>query len=385
MANSTKNQGERSKLGSKKEVRPGVWQVRASYGYKKNGGQRRVQNTIEGDENDADAEIVRLVDKMGGNPAIGDDITLDTYYWTYFSPGRHATTTKANADTFDCIYRNHIAPWFGSWKLNDINNIEIQRWINVLPPQSAPSYVRAMRAITNQAHFDHKIAFPPMGPTYSFRMPRGRKTAPLPVWGAIEVSQCLERLEGDDLYPLWLVMVGCGLSRSEALAVDWEPIRWMCATGPNGETDWTAYVPIDAACTAADGMKDPKNDRRYRCVPMRPLFANRLRCCMSTGPICKGKRGGRMAPSCVPRRWRKLFEEGGRLEGMPFVHLNRMRATYSTLMQCAGVDWTIINSMQGRSPTSKVLETNYLNPYNATFEAAAEAMELLVGAGTRRA
>ncbi|MEG0015773.1 MAG: hypothetical protein RSB98_00970 [Raoultibacter sp.] len=369
---------ERSKLGSKKEIRPGVWQIRVSAGYKKGGGQKRVQRTVKGTARDADAEIIRLADEMGGNAALGDDITLDTYFWACFSPGRHASSTRANANTYDSIYRTHIAPHFGAWHLNDIDNIEVQRWINKLPPQSAPSYVRTLRAVTNQAYFDHRIVAPPMGPAYTFRLPRGRKTTPLPVWGALEVSQCLKRLEGDDLYALWLVMTGCGFSRSEALAVDWESVRWLCSAGAQGGEDWTAHIPINAAYTAEDGMKEPKNDKRYRSVPMRPLFANKLRGCRGIGPICKGLRGSRMSPGCVPGKWKALFDVGGRLEGLPFVYLNRMRATYSTLMQCAGVDWTIINSMQGRAPSSKVLETNYLNPYNETFEAAASAMERLL-------
>ena len=36
-----------------------------------------------------------------------------------------------------------------------IGNLEIQKWINGLPPQLAPNYVRTLRAILNQAHFDH--------------------------------------------------------------------------------------------------------------------------------------------------------------------------------------------------------------------------------------
>ena len=54
----------------------------------------------------------------------------------------------------------------------------------------------------------------------------------MPVWSAEEVAQALEKLKGDQLYPLWLVMVGCGLSRSEALAIDWEDIQEMPHTDP---------------------------------------------------------------------------------------------------------------------------------------------------------
>ena len=226
-----------------------------------------------------------------------------------------------------------------------------------------------------------------MGGEYRYKLPRGRRNTPLPVWGAEEVGAALVRLQGEQLFPLWLVMVGCGFSRSEALALDWEDIRWQTSLGMDGHEHYTALVPVKAAFTAKDGMKEPKNDRRYRTVPMQPPFSDALHECASTGPICQSVRyakdkprptGCRLTPSYIPKRWRSLFKEGGALYGLPFVQLNRMRATYSTLMQRAGVDRTIINAMQGRTDNSPVLYSNYLNPGDDTFTESASAMSRLV-------
>ena len=385
---------QRSKLGSKRELRPGVWQIRVSNGYRFDGKQRTVSETVHGNEIEADAAIVRLAQRMERCLTVGDSMTLDTYFWGYFQPFKEATTTRANTRTYETIYRNHIAPTFGQWDMARITNVEIQRWINGLPPQSAQNYVRALRAILNQAHFDHLMEDAPMGGEYRYKMPRGRKNMPLPVWGAHEVSVALVKLRGNQLYALWLVMVGCGFSRSEALALDWEDITWTNCTGIDKKTHWTAHVPVKAAFTAEDGMKEPKNDRRYRNVPMQPLFADPLHECAcsssSTGPICQSRRhtkdgwkytGHRMTPAYVPKRWKELFEDGGPLHDLEFVQLGRMRATYSTLMQRAGVDRTIINAMQGRTDNSPVLYTNYLNPGTETFVESAAAMSALVANG----
>ena len=324
---------------------------------------------------------------MGRCLSVGDSMTLDTYFWGYFSPTKHATTTNANANTYDSHYRSHIAPHFGQWDLSRIGNLEIQRWINDLPPQSAPNYVRTLRAILNQAHFDHVKDDAPMGGEYRYKMPRGRRNTPLPVWGAQEVGMAMNRLRGEQLYPLFLVMTGCGLSRSEALALDWEDISWNRVLMMDGKEHWSAIVTVKAAFTVEDGMKDPKNDRRYRSVPMRPPFSDELHACAGTGPICQSRRhtkdgwkptGNRLTPAYVPKRWKALFGEGRPLEGMPFVEIGRMRATYSTLMQRAGIDRTIINAMQGRTDNSPVLYTNYLNPGCDTFAESAAAMSALV-------
>lgn len=189
----------RSKLGTKREIKPGVWEIGVSCGYREDGTRRYAWRRVRGNEVQADAAIVKLADEMGRCLSTGDSMTLDTYFWGYFSPAKHATTTNANANTYDSHYRSHIAPHFGHWDLNDIGNIEIQRWINDLPPQSAPNYVRTLRAILNQAHFEHWKIDAPMGGDYRYKMPKGRRNAPLPVWGAYEVAQALERLKGEQL------------------------------------------------------------------------------------------------------------------------------------------------------------------------------------------
>lgn len=85
--------------------------------------------------------------------------------------------------------------------------------------------------------------------------------------------------------------------------------------------------------------------------------------------------GHRLAPDRVPSKWKSYFAEGGCLHGLPFVWLNRMCATYATLMQGAGIDSTLINSLQGRSQNSEVLYSKYLNPRQDAFVQAAKRLQ----------
>ena len=374
----------RSALGSKRVVGRDadgrdVWEIAVSSGYRTDGKQRRVTRRVHGTERDAQRAIVLLADKMGRTPTLGDSTTLDDYFWGFFLPGRIAQTTRANVETCQSVYRCHIAHELGGRDIGSIDNVIVQRWVDRLPPQSAPTHVRVLRSILNQAAFDHVIHESPMSDGYTYRMPKGRRKAPLPVWGVTEVTTCLDALSGDRLYPLWLVMVGAGLSSSEALALDWERVMWTDVMGMDGVGHHQATVTVRGAYTSRDGMKEPKNDRRYRAVPVAQPFSDRLWTCREeTGPLCIGRQGGRMSPNYLPKRWKRLFGEGRALHGLPFVGINRMRATYSTLMQSAGVDHTIINAMQGRSRDSKVLYSNYLNPYGSTFGNSADALSHVV-------
>ena len=352
--------------GSVREVRDGVWRVRVLIG-----GKCR-SATCYGTRKDAEKRLGRLVADARRDQA-ADGMTLDDYFWQRFVPGRERYGTIANVKTYESIWRNHVSPALGTRPIAEVDNVEVQRWVDQLPPQSAQAYARALRAVLAQAAFDHVIGRSPMD-GYRFRMPRGRDSRPLPVWGPAEVMAALDApgFVGSQLYALWLVMVGAGLSRSEALALDWEGVSWADA----GAGHVVAVVSVERAYTATDGMKEPKNSRRYRRVPMAPLFADRLAKVAGTGPICQSRRGSvptgrRLTPCYVPRRWRRLFEDGGPLARLPFVPINRMRATHATLAQSAGLDATIVNAMQGRSEGSAVLYGNYLNPLPQTFKNAA--------------
>lgn len=382
MANS---RPKRSPVGHVKQVRPGVWEVSVSHGYRQDGTRRVAYRTVRGTEAKAQEERIRLAAEMGVNPRLGDPMTLDDYYWGVYSPDRHATTTNANAKTHDSNYRNHIAPELGQRDIGSITYQDVRRWVDGLPPQSAPNYVRTLRSVLAQARYDGVIAESPMEGR-RFRMPMGRDTTPRPVWGAEEVAEALSRplFRSSQLFALWCLMCGGGLSRSEALAVDWEGIGWSEALGMDGRSHRTAYVSIDSAVTSMDGTKGPKNSRRYRTVPVPPVFADRLWEVRGSGPVCQSMRhttagpmpsGRRLSPDRIPGKWRELFEDGGALHGMPYVWLNRMRATYATLMQGAGVDSSVINAIQGRSSNSEVLYSNYLNPRQETFVRAADAMQ----------
>lgn len=96
------------------------------------------------------------------------------------------------------------------------------------------------------------------------------------------------------------------------------------------------------------------------------------------GPVPTGRR---LTPDRVPERWKSYFTEGGCLHGLPFVWINRMRATYATLMQGAGIDSILINALQGRSQNSEVLDANYLNPYHQSFLYASQSLNRRLGSG----
>lgn len=198
-----------------------TWRISANNGWRSDGKRNQVSRTVHGSLEDAIRAQHALEAEIGQSPAIGSHITLDDYFWHIFSPARHSATTKANANTYDSIYRTHISPELGRREVSSITYSQLKSWALRLPPQSAPNYARAIRAILSEAARDGACAKSPFEGA-RLLLPR-RDTFPLPVWGPEEVMEAFSRKEFQDsrLFPLWCCMAGAGLSRSEALALDW--------------------------------------------------------------------------------------------------------------------------------------------------------------------
>ena len=73
---------KRSKLGSKRRLSDGRWEVRVSHGYRVDGKQRTIREVVP-DEDAADRRIVEIAADMGIHPEIGAGLTLSTLWSLY--------------------------------------------------------------------------------------------------------------------------------------------------------------------------------------------------------------------------------------------------------------------------------------------------------------
>lgn len=332
--------------GSVREVRPGTWEVRVSKG---SGSDRRtIHRTVHGTRQDAEAEALRVSLEMGSAPQSG--MTLHDYFHAVFLPTR-TNLRRGTLQSYRSSFRTRIGPHLGKVQLDAITRPMVQRWVSQLPPRSARNHARVLSAILGGAVDDGFLDAPV--PLSRLRFPRiPFEERPRDVWTAGEVSEALTRLEGDPIFPLWLAMVGAGLSRSEACAVTDQDVSVL--------DGWT-LISVTKARTDSDGVAEPKNPYRYRLVPMVEPMGSKLREVLPVGTLWP------YTPDNTARHWKRLFS--GPLEGLPFVHLNRMRATHDTLLQSAGVPDSINARMHGHSN----VQTGYRHYQNAQLFAMLEA------------
>ena len=382
--------------GSIRQLPSGKYNVRVSCGLRRDGSRNVISRTCDTLQ-EAELTRMRLVIESGQMPNIGDDMTLDEYYYSLFVPGRVARgLAKSTLADYESHYKNHIQPVFGSRGMSTIKHAEIQALINGMTYTTAQHTVKTLRAILRSAWNDELLDVEPMRKTLHYPKPNKQRG----VWTVEQVAQALELMQGTPFEALWLVMVGAGLRKSEAYALFWSDLEFQPVQRLDGETGYFCTVTVDDAYTRVDGRKAVKTDFSTRTVVCAEPFAKRLHelkkepetpiCALSLGRIIKGWRDMWKEPPKTKHGKEYKFADSkyyvGRFfnSGIPYVQMSRMRATHETIMQAVGVSDTLNARMHGRAEFSTVGYTNYLNPDIEAFNAASGAFSLAISDAQKR-
>lgn len=351
----------RSKLGNKQKLGENKWRVRVTVGRRTDGKPRIISKTVYGTEKDADREIQALAVRLRKNEAVGDNMQLGAYFERVFIPVKREQTVNATVNTYIMVYKNHIKDQFGSRRLSDISDVEIQDYILSFESASmARKTASVLRTILRSAWADGLIDQEPMRHALSY--PKAKKEEPKMVWNAQMVREAMKRLEGVPLEPVFLLMAGAGLRREEAIAVCWEDITL------NGQGQLFVYV--NKAKTDYDGVKETKTKHSVRTVVVPEPFASRLEELRGVGEVYP------YTAHSIQIAWRRLFNDGKELAGMLYIPISRLRHTHETLMQLAGVSDTVNAALHGRSNVNTGYQ-HYLMPSTDTYQGAGDVYSRL--------
>lgn len=392
----------RSRLGSIREVRPGVWKVCVSKGYRADGRQRTVYATVHGTEDDARAKVRELSERIGRNPSYACGVTLADVWRDYkVSKGQRLAKKTLAGYTW---YVEHVwLPRLGDVDVTRITRPDVQRVLLQLESHDmADRCRRILSAVLSWAVsvqiLDENVVrrggfeLPgDVGSAYEDEDvwdddPFAAIDAGRDVWDAVTVMEAFPLMRGLPLESAWLAMVGAGLRVEEALALRKMDVRRVLIGGKE-----VTQLAVHHARTDMDERKRTKTKRSVRIVAVAEPFGMRLwqladelpkrddlLCQVSAANQNKRWRGYFAAPldaeSADPderRRARHVpgdqWTHKGRLHGLPYLPLARMRATHATLMQEAGVLDSINAAVHGHS--EQVAYTNYKR---ADLTAAAE-------------
>lgn len=283
-------------------------------------------------------------------------------YWEHFAQTRGRRLANATLSRYAHSMGRHVLPALGDVELGDLRHVDVQRMVYACPTRgTALQAKRALSSMLGFAVMEGIIERNPVAgrlelPADAARAVSGVDVDPFAaiedncaVWDAETVLRAMPRLRDLPLEPCWLCMVGAGLRREEALALTWRDVRVRSGV---------VELAVHRARTEKDGIKATKTARSVRVAAMvEPMGArlmelagepDELVCSASVGNISKRwanlwKERGRNCPHSAPRG-RMLAEPA-----IPYLPLQRMRATHESLMQKAGVLDSVNAAAHGHS------------------------------------
>jgi len=196
-------------------------------------------------------------------------------------------------------------------------------------------------------------------------------------WSASEAQAFLQHVVGDPLEALWVLLLGSGLRRGEALALRWDDVDLKDRT-----------VSVSRSLGQLEGvptMSYPKTENSTRVITVgrsvvETLQAHRRRQSQERlaagnwqndeGLIFTTPTGGRLRPDFATRRLKKLVSEAG----LPWITLHGLRHTMASIALQNGTDIATVSERLGHADTS-ITARIYLHGSKESDREAADVLD----------
>lgn len=310
-------------------------------------GGHRFRDAVE-TERDADTRIAQLAAELGARPNLGRGTTLSQWWAVYQATkgARLAGTTRARyAQTME----GHVLPAFGGRDISTIGRHEIQALLLAQPSRSAASQIkRTWSAVMGQAVRDGVLDANPLLGHYEYpgntgpgdadgslydEDPFGTIEQTRNVWDARTALRAMDVLRGSKIEAAWLACIGAGLRNEEAFALRWKDVR---------------RIEVGGRQVVQVAVHHAKTRKSVRVVAVVEPFGSRLWELRGEpeDEICT------LTLANIQCQWRTMWEPNtskharkhDRIKSImlvdspiPYLPLQRMRATHETLIQEAGV------------------------------------------------
>ena len=353
-------------------------------------GSPRIVSKMHDTEQEADAWLVAKSIELGKRPDLAAGITVASL-WAMYQRDRLPQLAKSTQVGYVYQMEHNILPTLGERDAASVTHGDIQRMLLDM----RPSVARLAKA-TLSAVLTHAVRRDVLGENVMrkapFVMPEHSRFAEpnadvwdddpfaaieeaRDVWDVRTAVECMRRIEGLALEPIFLACVGAGLRVEEAFALRPMDVRRIVGSFDEyGREIWVTQLAVHHATTREERRKATKTVNGSGIVPMLEPFGERYwevvqQCDDRRAPVCKlsasrQNKTWRAYFAKPPETWHKRMGDDrkvkGRLYGLPYIPLSRMRATHTTLMQEAGVLDSVNQSMHRN--TGAVQQRHYMRP-----------------------
>ena len=357
----------RASAGSITRINTNTWRIRVSCGYDPK-TVKRIRKTRQIRGSKRDAERVKAEMLLDDNQLLDDRLTLNDITKMYLDEVKE----KIRPNTFNG-YRKNANKIFttdiGKIKLCDLDKHEakIRKWINEGETIGAKSNAyKTLRQVLNFAKKKHLINYLI---TDFIDEPRSETKEKVTI-DTEALPAYLEAVKGSTVEAGVLIMLTCGLRRSEAVGLKWSDIDWDYK-----QDGCFGRFEVKRGCYYKKGggvyFDDPKTRQSKRTIALPEWVGVKLHELQGTKTwLCEDYDGEVIRPDRFTKRWLKLIEDAG----LPKVLVKNLRHSCGTiLVREAGVPISDVQQLLGHTST-QTTETFYVQKSDVSSRRVANAM-----------
>ena len=374
----------------------GSWSIVLDLGRDATGKRRQKWHTVRGTADDAERELVRLLNAMNiGEYVEPARMTVGEYLDRWLKDYAQTNVAAKTYERYAQVVRLHLKPGIGHHRLPKLQPLHIQAMYSKqmqggrkdkkkggLSAQTVLHHHRILREALQQAVRWQLLA---RNPADAVEPPRAERRE-MQVLDEAETAVLLDKAAGSRLYLPILLAVTTGLRRGEILALRWQDVNLDAAT--------LAVRRSLEQTTAGLKFKQPKTQKGRRVVALPPITVEALRrhkadqakvklflgpAYKDQGLICGRVHGTPVGPNEITAEFAALIR-GSKL---PQIRFHDLRHSHATQLLRQGIHPKIVSERLGHSTVGITLDV-YSHVLPDMQEEAARKIDLALRAAMQR-
>lgn len=299
-------------------------------------------------ERDAKALMSKKVTELNAGPQRKPSkMTLGELMVEWLEHNARPSVSPTTLEDYEGTIRVHIVPGLGSTVVSKLTTAQVQRWYGTYLAAGHGERVVQLAHLRMRQALDYamRMGYVTHNVVLAARPPRSEEVEHQP-WNATEVRTFLEASRDSIYWPVWPLLLRCGLRRGEALGLRWQDVdlarrvltvqqnlvvlegqRYIKAPKTKGSKQ---EVVLDAEM--AEWLTDHKKSQEEK-------FGKACELVVTSGL------GTPVMPDNITRDYDRLIK----LTGLRRIRVHDMRHTYGSLLHSKGTDLKVISEMMRHS------------------------------------
>jgi len=308
-------------------------------------------------EREARALMARKVAELNSLPIVSPSkLSVGALMREWLEREARTSVAATTLEDYEGTVRLHIVPALGEVPVQKLTTAEVQRWYASYHAAGHGERVIQLAHLRMRQALDYamRMGYVAQNVVLAARPPRGEEGERL-TWTAAEAREFLAVSRQSIYWPVWPLLIRCGLRRGEALGLRWEDVD-----GPGG------VLAVRQSLVVLDGhrhIKAPKTKGSRSLVVVdaemgewlaehreaqRERRAHLGARWQESGLVVTTGVGTAIAPDNVTREYDRLLA----FTALKRIRVHDMRHTFGTLLHRGGTDLKVISEMMRHSKIS---------------------------------